>query len=91
MVTFEARRAVRGDYGHIHAGQRFSVNDWQAKQLEHLEAAGHIVRYTPRPPVERAAYTAYENKAVESTEKQQRFQDMIPVAKHSGGTHKRAK
>lgn len=68
MVTFRANRTICGDYGIVHAGETFSVVEWAAKDLSHLEASGVIARVTAaaRRPVFSVieAQTQYDTKVI---------------------------
>lgn len=66
MVTFKALRVIHGDYGTKQPGEIFTVQDFEAKELESLEARGIIMRHRPR--LDRKAYTVVENKAVVATD-----------------------
>lgn len=66
MMKFRALRVLHGDFGTVHPGEVFSVEDHVAKKLERLEARGVIMRHRDRPAIriDRKAYTVYENKAI---------------------------
>lgn len=66
MIRYKALRVVHGDFGTVHPGGTFEVQDFMAKKLEPLEARGVIMRDRPRPS--RKMYTVYENKSVAAPE-----------------------
>jgi len=65
-MTYRALRTVYGDYGHKLPGEVFEVPDFMAREMEQLEASGVIERF--RPPVNRKAFTIYENKMTKPAE-----------------------
>jgi len=67
-MKFIATRTLNGDYGHVAPGETFEVPDWQAKEMQSLEAAGIIRRV--RPPVNRKSYVV--QKAIEPAENKMR-------------------
>ncbi len=63
-MRFIAQRTLTGDYGHVSPGETFEVPEWQAREMQPLEAAGIIRRV--RPPVNRKSYVI--EKAIAPTE-----------------------
>jgi len=62
-MKYKALRTIYGDFGQQHPGSVFEVPDHQAKDMRKLEESGIVMRY--RPPVDRKAYTVYQNKALQ--------------------------
>ena len=65
-MKFTALRQIYGDYGKdgapmmVPAGSTFDAPPHLLKRLQVLEAKGIVTRY--RPPVDRKAFTVYQNK-----------------------------
>lgn len=70
-MQFKANRALYGDYGSdgsatkVDAGQVFEVPHYRVEDMRELEASGVVERHIPRARVDRKAYTAYPNKAIQ--------------------------
>ncbi len=54
-----------GDYGHLQRGAVFETPDdpGTLKRMKKLEAGGSVMQW--RPPIDRKAYTVYQNKAMQ--------------------------
>jgi len=71
-MKFTALRQIYGDYGKdgapvmVPAGAVFEAPAHLLKRLQVLEAKGIVTRY--RPPVDRKAFTVYQNKAITPAE-----------------------
>lgn len=61
---------LRGDYGPdqttrtVMPDEVFTVHDFQAKRMRHLEEKGVIEELRKRPSIMAKAITAYQNKAL---------------------------
>lgn len=70
MKTYRALRMLRGDYGPdqtvrtVQPGEVFTVHDFQAKRMRHLEERGVIEEIRKRPSIMAKALTAYQNKSL---------------------------
>lgn len=69
MKTYRALRMLRGDYGPdmtpktVQPGEQFTVQDFQAKRMRHLEEKGLVERVVARPAVYAKSIMAYQNKS----------------------------
>ena len=61
---------LRGDYGPdmtpktVQPGEQFTVQDFQAKRMRHLEERGVIEEVRRRPSIMAKAITSYQNKSL---------------------------